>query len=116
MHNWREYIREHLPTLEVGPQRENTIVSELALQMEQTYTEGLSGGAPEPEALRRAQGQFGDWQALARAINAAERPAERELESGKGGILSGAAKDIRYAARFLGRNPAFAAIAVSTLA
>src|SRR5437588_12541496 len=116
MHDWRDYVRKHLPPLAVGPQRENAIVAELALQLEQAYGDALASGAPEPEAVRRAQSQFRDWDTLAREINRAERPGDAEVARPGGGILAGAARDVRYAARFLMRNPSFAAIAVATLA
>jgi predicted permease len=109
MHDWHAYVRRHLPSIAVPPERENEIVAELALQMEQAYSEATALGATDLEAERRAQAQFGDWEALARAINRAERPAPPR-------ILSGALYDGRYAARYFRRNPAFAAIAALTLA
>ena len=109
MHDWSAYVRASLPPLAVGPQRESEIVAELALQLEQAYAAALASGASEAEALGQARSQFADWGALAREIDTAERPV-------RGGVLAGAWPDIRYAARFLGRNPAFAAIAIGTLA
>ena len=35
MPDWRRYVRDNLSDLAVGPQRENEIVAELALQLEQ---------------------------------------------------------------------------------
>ncbi|HEV3200474.1 MAG TPA: ABC transporter permease [Bryobacteraceae bacterium] len=116
MHDWRGYVRKHLPPLAVGPQRENAIVAELALQLEQAYGDALAGGSSEPEASRLAQCQFGDWDALAREINRSELPAVPGVARPAGGVFAGAARDARFAARFLVRNPAFAAIAVATLA
>jgi len=109
MHDWSGYVRASLPPLAVGPQRESEIVAELAAELEQAYAAAVAGGASEDEALRQARRQFADWGALGREIDTAERPE-------RGGVLSGTWHDIRYATRFLGRNPAFVAIAVSTLA
>lgn len=110
-HDWLGFLRVRLPALAVRPERENEILAELALQLEQAYTETLSGGASEEEALRRARMQLGDWDKLARAIEAAERPA-----GNPGGWLTGGGQDVRSALRFLVKNPVFAAIAIATLA
>jgi hypothetical protein len=99
MHNWRDYVRRHLPPLAVGPQRENAIVAELALQLEEACSEALACGASELDAVARAKSQFGDWDALAREINAAERLAEPAAESPRGGVLSGVVHDVPTRAR-----------------
>src|SRR5262245_13257496 len=97
MHNWRDYIRQDLPPLSVGPARETEIVAELALQMEQAWSDAMAGGASDNEALRKARSQFGDWNALARAIEAAEIPAATRRSA----TLTGIWQDLRYSARFL---------------
>jgi predicted permease len=109
MPDWRAYVRDHLPAIGVGPERENEIVSELAMQLEQAYADALAGGVSDAEARSQATGQFRDWDALALAIDRAERPRGPRL-------LAGVLHDTRYAARYLLRNPAFAAIAILTLA
>ncbi len=109
MPDWRDFIRQRLAGLSVGPVRESEIVSELALQMEQAYTEALAVGAGEDEAVRRAEAQFSDWRRLTSDINTAEAPVRSRL-------FGGAGHDLRYTVRVLRRNPLFAAIAVGTLA
>src|SRR3954469_6584204 len=108
MSDWREHVRAHLPRLGVSPERESEIVAELALQMEQAYADAVASGATEEDASRRASEQFSDWKSLGREIATAEGPRAR--------WWSGAGHDFRYAARYFRRNPAFAAIAVITLA
>src|SRR3954469_11247486 len=108
MSDLRQYVRARLPRLGVSPERENEIVSELAQQMEQSYGEAIAAGASEQEAAHRARDQFSDWQALGREIEIAEGPRAR--------WWTGAGHDFRYAVRYFGRNPMFAAIAVITLA
>ena len=115
MPDWQDYVRRHLPALAVSPERENEIVAELALQMEQAYADALAEGAAEGDAALRAQSQFRDWNTLAREIDAAGRPPD-PLREPRSGVLSGALRDFRYAVRLLKRNPASAAIAVATLA
>ena len=109
MPDWRAYVREHLPAIGVGPERESEIVSELALQMEQAYADVLACGTAEADARAQAQEQFRNWDRLALEIDRAER--------GRGPTLfTGIWQDAGYAGRYLRRNPAFAAIAVVTLA
>src|SRR3954452_19918388 len=88
MSDWRGHVRAHLPRLGVSPERENEIVAELALQLEQAYADALASGASQPEAERRAREQFADWRSLGREIASAESPRAR--------CWSGVAQDFRF--------------------
>ena len=109
MPDWRAHVRKHLPALAVGPERENEIVAELAMQLDQAYADALARGATDSEARAQSLDQFRNWDELAREIGRAERSVSSRW-------FSGAIHDARYAGRYLRRNPAFAAVAVLTLA
>jgi hypothetical protein len=104
MPDWSAYVRGRLARLHVPPERESEIVAELALQLDQTYTGTLAGGASEADALRRAEAQFADWHTLSRDIEAAEARIAMRLEPSPGGALAGWWQDLRHAVRFL-RSP-----------
>lgn len=116
MPDWREYVRQHLPSLRVRPEREIEIIAELAEQLAAASAEAMAAGGSEEEAIRRAESQFPDWTALAREIEAAERHRPREAGGNGWGMLSGAGRDALHAVRLLRSSPAFAVVAVLTLA
>jgi hypothetical protein len=95
MHDWCRLVRERLPALHVRPERESEIVAELALQLEQAFSDAVSGGAGEQEALGRALAQLGDCDKLGTAIDVSHRRAGR---------TAGWLHDLRYALRFFGRE------------
>jgi len=108
MPDWRAHVRRHLPALAVGPERENEIVAELALQLDQAYADALARGASDAEAQSQAAAQFRDWDRLAREVNRAERSRGPRL-------FAGVLRDARYGGRYLLRNTGFAAVAILTL-
>ena len=118
MHDWRGYVRSHLPRLAVPAERETEIVDELALQLEAIYERALSAGATADEARLKAEAEVPDWAALARTLGKIERPAPPAFAPGvdSGGAMNGIAGDARYALRSLRRTPAFAAVSLITLA
>ena len=115
--NWRQYVRGHLPPLNVSAEREAEIVDELAMQLEATYDRARAQGASHDEALAKAGCEVPDWAALARTIEAVHPPcAVRDSGPSSGGLLTGIGGDLRFAMRSLRRTPAFTAVATITLA
>src|SRR4051812_23331377 len=100
MPDWNAHIRRHLPPLGLRPEREAEIAAELAVQLEQAYQDALAEGLPEPAAADRARAHVRDWDALAREIRDAERPAAPPLSPEPSGPWwAGLLHDIRYAFR-----------------
>ena len=116
--NFRHYVREHLPPLNVSPERETEIVEELAVQLETIYERARANGAGDTDATERALAEIPDWQALAKTLARVERPHLPAPVSGagSGGMMTGFAQDLRYAVRALKRAPGFAAVSILTLA
>src|SRR5579859_7626506 len=79
MRDWKRYVREHLPALNVEAAREREIVEELAQQLEQEFAQALARGVSADEAELRAKSQISDWEALGRDIVKAERPIASEV-------------------------------------
>src|SRR5215472_1425556 len=113
MSDWQQYVRDRLPRLKTGAERECDIVAELAMQLEQAYTTAVARGVTENEAVLIAESQVRDWDRLACDIDSAEVPAAPPEQPG---LLSGAMADAHYAWRFFHRSPAVTALAVVTLA
>ena len=113
MRDWRAYVVDRLPEMNIPAARESEIVAELALHLEQAYADACAAGCAEAEAMQQVEARFANWRELAREIERSELPNTPERRAGP---FTGAAHDLRQAMRFLRRNPAFAAIAVGTLA
>ena len=75
--DWRHYVREHLPPLNVSAEREIEIIDELAVQLETTFERARANGATEDEAMRRARRGSARLGRLAQTLGRIERPVQR---------------------------------------
>jgi hypothetical protein len=116
MPDWKKHVREHLPPLQLGAERELEIVEEFAQHLEAIYEDALAKGASEQEAYRRAVAQINDWQLLECEVSRAERPSAwlnqptgNRIYREKGRINMGFLQDMRYGVRMLLKNTGAAA-------
>jgi predicted permease len=119
MPDWSKEIRERLAGLEVGPEREASVVEEIAQHLDDRYAE-LTGRGASPEAARAAAlEELAGSPAIAAALREAlPRPAPPRLPPSEDGSgwLSGLGKDFRYGARRLRLEPMFSLVAILSLA
>src|SRR5262245_62030560 len=88
MPDWKKHVRDHLPPLQLGGEREVEIVEEFALHLEAVYDRSLMSGSTEKEAFQKAIAQIEDWRHLECEVNRAESPAA--------GVWSNRRSDFEY--------------------
>src|SRR5262245_16154403 len=115
MPDFRTYVREHLPPLNVSGAREVEIIEELALEFQESYERALRNGMTAEEAWEHVTKQARPWQDLADELRAELREAVPLLpvpETRTGNVifrcLDSLRHDVRYAARQLSKSPGFA--------
>jgi putative ABC transport system permease protein len=130
MQDWKHYVKERVPRINLPAAREAEILEELAELLEDAYEDALKSGATEQEALAMAMSQLPDGAALAKRIEQAEAPAasrisaplhidrmeDRLIRSQKGAGMSNFFHDVKYAIRMLMKHPGYTALAVIALA
>jgi len=129
MPDWRKYVHEHLTLASLEGLREERIAEELALQLEDIYTEALARGLSAEEAEEWTRSQIPDWEMFSRLLSRAERKnrrpvAEIMMESSEetlrtrgrvSRLLADLLHDIRHTFRSARIRPAFWIITVLIL-
>ncbi len=130
MPDFKRIVRQHLPLPAMKRWREEKIIEELALQLEDLFREAVVRGVPEEEALDRTLAEIDDWEAFASAIVDAEilsrYPRSQAWFDGTeyalrrrgsiGAFCADLSQDVRYAFRTLRRSPLFLGLVIVTLA
>jgi len=55
MHDFKAFVREHLTSIALPPERELKVVDELAAQLEDTYESALARGLTETSLIQDAE-------------------------------------------------------------
>jgi len=119
MSDWSEHLRPRLATLRLSPAREAEIVDELSQHLDERYEELRAAGNSEPEARRLAIAELLEPDSLARrmrTLRQARVPPPITPGAASGSFAADVVRDVRYALRTLRKQPAFAAVAILTLA
>jgi putative ABC transport system permease protein len=120
MPEWKREIREALAgaALKADAAREEAVVEELAEDLAERYEDLVREGVQEAEALRRLRGELREPGFLAGlrprlgARRAAVTPGVEKQER----LFTGVQRDVRFGVRLLRANPAFALVAILSLA
>src|SRR5882724_2772715 len=118
MSDWKPEIIKRLAGLNLSPTREVEIVEELSQHLSDRYRESLAGGATEETARRLALADLSDEDLLRRELHRTEKFYYEPvvLGTGRHNMIADLWQDLRYGFRTIIRQPAFAAIAIITLA
>jgi len=124
MRDFSAYVRRHLPATRLPAERYDSIVDELASELEARYTTRLDKGATDEEAWNAVLAEIPSWVHLAHDLAAATpvdagQPYERRSRFPRvtrALSVDHWSRDIRMSWRSLRKDRGFAAAAVVTLA
>src|SRR5262245_45670000 len=125
MPDWKAYVRERLQLNSQHPQKEEEIIEELAVQLEEIYTDSLREGNSEADAMIAAESHISDWSIFARQLRESRLnrstppPAAHEVNTRSGSWLkiffSQLPASLVFAARALAKSPRLVLTAVFTI-
>ena len=113
MSDWKSRLRAGFGSAPI----EDDVLEELAQHSAAMYASARAEGLSSEEAEQRVERQIQAWRSDAsRLKRRPRRPAAVEPPSAPASSFSSIAQDARYAVRLLRRQPAFAALVISTMA
>ena len=116
---WTEHLRERLVSLSLSPARELEILEELSQHLDERYDDLRADGVADAEAQRQALAELLDKEALAdhmRSLRQSQAPPRHTPGAPARFLVGDLWQDIRYTARALVKQRAFAAAAILTIA
>ena len=115
---WKAEIAKRLAGLKIDPVRERDIVDELSLHLEARVAELQRDGvgAAQARAIALRELDATGLHARLASLRLARTPEAITPGTGRGGVLAGLWRDVRLALRLLRAKPAFACVAILTLA
>jgi predicted permease len=120
MPDWKPLLRERLAPLDLAPAAESSLVDELAQHLEDRYREFASAGASPKEAYEQTAAELTDMAPLRAHYERIHRMPNQDrvplAGATAGNFFEDLARDLRYAARTMRKNPLFVLFVVVTLA